>query len=72
MYGTVCTYADLMFFLCLIDCGPEAFDNSRLDELMFYTNIFRMNFEWKIAALTRAIIACKQTSALENLEGQAR
>lgn len=70
--GTDCTYVDIMFLLRLMDCGPEAFGNFWLDKLMFYTKIFRTNFEWKIAALTWAIIACKQTSALENLEGQAR
>lgn len=70
--GTDCTYVDLMFLLRLIDCRPEAFDNFWFDKLMFYTKIFRTNFEWKIAALTWAIIACKQTSALENIEVQAR
>lgn len=29
-------------------------------------------FEWKITALTWAIMTCKQTAALEKLEGQAR
>lgn len=63
---------DHMFSQCLIDCKLQAFDNFQIDKLTFYTKIFRANFEWKIAALTWAIMACKQTSVLEKLGGQAR
>lgn len=61
-----------MFLRCLVDCKLQAFDNFQIDKLPFYTKVFRANFKWKIAALTWAVIARKQTSALEKLEGQAR
>lgn len=61
-----------MFLQCLTDCKLQAFDNFQIDNLTFYTKIFRARFEWKVAALTWGITARKQISALEKLEGQAR
>lgn len=54
-----------MFLERLRDCKLQAFGNFQIDKLTFYTKIFRANFEWKITVLTRAIMACKQTSGLD-------
>lgn len=72
VHNSSSAYMAHMFLQCLIDCKLQTFDNFQTDKLTFYSRIFRANFEWKIAALTWAITVCKQTSALEKLEGQAR
>lgn len=50
VHSTASAYMDHMFLQCLIDCKLQAFDNFQIDKLTFYSNIFRANFEWKIAA----------------------
>lgn len=44
VHGTACTDVNLMLLQRLIDCKPQSFDDFQLEQLTFYTKIFRADF----------------------------